>query len=162
MPRSVLLTSRAVADLGIDFAKIYQRTSVVLNPTSKVDNTVMADADLAGPFVFALALGVFLLMVRAQSHCAIQPVSMMLTTMTATVWRGVVWLQAGKMQFSYIYGMGVVGCLGMYMLLNLMSVHYISLHDTTSILGYCLLPVTFLAGLGIILSMSYVLLAREE
>jgi hypothetical protein len=50
-------------DLGIDFTKIYQRTSVVLNPNSKVDNTVMADADLAGPFVFALGLGMLLLMV---------------------------------------------------------------------------------------------------
>jgi protein YIPF5/7 len=61
------------------------------------------------------------------------------------------------MQFSYIYGMGVVGCLGMFMLLNLMSVHSISLHDTTSILGYCLLPVAFLAALGIVISISYVL-----
>ena len=31
-------------------------------------------------------------------------------------------LLGGKVAFGYIYGLGLMGCLGMYLLLNLMSV----------------------------------------
>jgi len=50
----------------------------------------MADADMAGPLMFALILGFALL-------CA------------------------GKLHFGYIYGFGGLGCISMYLLVNLMA-----------------------------------------
>uniref|UniRef100_A0A914WAJ6 Protein YIPF n=1 Tax=Plectus sambesii TaxID=2011161 RepID=A0A914WAJ6_9BILA len=54
----------------------------------------------------------------------------------------------GKVQFGFIYGIGVVGCLGMYALLNMMAAGGISLTCTVSVLGYCLLPMALLSLLA--------------
>ena len=45
-------------------------------------------------------------------------------------------LQSGKVHFSYIYGIGVLGCLAIYALLNLMAVSGVSVGVTVSVLGY--------------------------
>ncbi|KRY15710.1 Protein YIPF5, partial [Trichinella patagoniensis] len=58
----------------------------------------------------------------------------------------------GKVQFGYIYGVGVVGCLGMFTLLNLMTPYGISLISTVSIVGYCLLPMVLLSTVAAIFS----------
>ncbi|VDM49341.1 unnamed protein product [Toxocara canis] len=59
----------------------------------------------------------------------------------------------GKVHFGYIYGIGGVGCMGMYMLMNLMSAEKsISFTCTVSILGYCLLPMALLSLLAAFLS----------
>eukprot|EP00118_Oscarella_pearsei_P021329 m.238763 g.238763 ORF g.238763 m.238763 type:complete len:188 (+) comp40170_c1_seq3:479-1042(+) len=58
-------------------------------------------------------------------------------------------LLQGKVQFGYIYGVGLLGCLAMYAVLNLMSVHGVSMGVTISVLGYCLLPMVFLCGISI-------------
>lgn len=63
-------------------------------------------------------------------------------------------LLSGKIQFGYIYGIGVLGCLGIYILLNLMSTKDISLGATVSVLGYCLLPMVVLSGISILLSLQ--------
>merc|ERR1719384_1819672 len=47
---------------------------------------------------------------------------------------------SGKLYFNYIYGIGLLGCLAMYALLNLMSVSGVSFVCVVSVLGYCLLP----------------------
>jgi hypothetical protein len=58
----------------------------------------------------------------------------------------------GKLQFGYIYGFGVFGCIAMTIILNLMSPHdSISIWTVTSILGYALLPVNVLAAVKIII-----------
>jgi len=51
----------------------------------------------------------------------------------------------GKLQFSYIYGFGLFGCLSMTLILNLMSPVAVSIWTVASILGYALLPVNVLA-----------------
>ena len=64
-------------------------------------------------------------------------------------------LFAGKVHFGYIYGLGVVGFLGNYMLLNAMSQKAdIDLYSTTSILGYGLLPIAVLAFFGVFMSLQ--------
>ena len=63
-------------------------------------------------------------------------------------------LIAGKLHFGYIYGIGVVGCLGMYFLLNMMSIQGISIGVAASILGYCLLPMVLLSGFAVIFSLK--------
>jgi len=39
----------------------------VLNPMARIDNHIMDDADLAGPFLFCALFGTFLLLVSAES-----------------------------------------------------------------------------------------------
>ena len=63
----------------------------------------------------------------------------------------------GKLHFGYIYGIGVVGCLAMYGLLNMMSMTGISPGCTISVLGYCLLPMVILSSVSIILSLKGVI-----
>lgn len=40
------------------------QTLTVLNPMARIDNHIMDDADLAGPFLFCALFGTFLLLVR--------------------------------------------------------------------------------------------------
>ena len=62
---------------------------------------------------------------------------------------GTLLLFNGKVQFGYIYGVFVVGLLGLWSLLNLMSDRGIDIYRTASVMGYCLLPIVFLAALSI-------------
>ena len=59
---------------------------------------------------------------------------------------GALLLLNGKVHFGYIYGFGVVSCLVMYFVVNLMSDAPLSVEKTTSILGYALVPLVFLAA----------------
>lgn len=110
-------------ELGINFDHILQKTWAVLNPLQTTDASIMQDTDLAGPLVFCLAFGGFLLL-------------------------------SGKVHFGSIYGIGVVGCLAMYALLNLMSTTAVSIGCVVSVLGYCLLPMVGLSGLSILFSLQ--------
>ena len=62
---------------------------------------------------------------------------------------GTLLLFNGKVQFGYIYGVFVVGLLGLWSLLNLMSDRGIDIYRTASVMGYCLLPIVGLAALSI-------------
>lgn len=143
---STQLVTCLQTELEISFSDIWAKCVFVLNPLSKLrrlahqkyrqhDNTwreesdqdqklqhILDDMDLAGPLLFCLALG-FALLLR------------------------------GKIHFGYIYGMSIIGCLGMYFLLNLMCPpqKHIELQHTISTLGYCLLPMVFLAIISTIL-----------
>ncbi|KJE94158.1 smap-5-prov protein [Capsaspora owczarzaki ATCC 30864] len=110
-------------ELGINFGQITDKTRLALNPFKPADQHVMDDTDLAGPLIFCLLFGSFLLM-------------------------------SGKVHFGSIYGVGVVGCLGVYGILNLMSESGISLARTVSVLGYCLLPMVILSSISILLSLQ--------
>lgn len=66
---------------------------------------------------------------------------------------GAALLLHGKVQFGYIYGIGALGCFGMYSLLNLMAAdNTISFTCTASVLGYCLLPMAILSLTAAVLS----------
>ena len=56
---------------------------------------------------------------------------------------GVLLLFSGKSQFGYVYGVGLMGVISIYLLLNLMSEGGIDASRVTSVLGYCLLPLCF-------------------
>ncbi|VDN07437.1 unnamed protein product [Thelazia callipaeda] len=120
-------------ELGINFSHIRQKTFAVLNPAGSVAPDVIADQDLAGPLVFCLLFGAALLLhgkVRL-SH----------------------FNKAPHMHFGYIYGIGALGCIGMYALLNLMAEdRSISFTCTASVLGYCLLPMAIVSIVAVVLS----------
>ncbi|BHF66439.1 Protein yipf5 [Sparganum proliferum] len=66
-------------------------------------------------------------------------------------------LLGGKVHFNYIYGFGVLSCLGMYLLLTMMTVDGVAPTCVASVLGYCLLPMCFLSTLGIVFSLKSLL-----
>lgn len=66
-----VMTVRAAADtpiaeLGINFDHIIQKSLTVLNPLSAVEPHIMDDADLAGPLVFCFIFASLLLLVSAE------------------------------------------------------------------------------------------------
>ena len=61
----------------------------------------------------------------------------------------------GKFHFGYIFGLGGVGCIGMWCILNLMSDNGVDVYRVISVLGYCMLPLVFLAALCIFISIRY-------
>ncbi|EFC36851.1 predicted protein [Naegleria gruberi] len=67
-------------------------------------------------------------------------------------------LLKGKIHFNYIYGVVVIGCLSIYVLLNLMCPlsKHIELQHCISILGYGLLPMVVLGLLTTLLPFPYV------
>jgi hypothetical protein len=62
--------------------------------------------------------------------------------------------QSGKVHFSHIYGIGVMGCLAIYALLSLMAVSGVTLGTVVSVLGYCLLPMVVLSGINVVLTLQ--------
>lgn len=113
-------------ELGVRFDHIYEKTQSVMLPYKKLSEHLLDDADLAGPLMFCLALGVFMFV-------------------------------SGKFQaFGYIYGFALFGCFIMHSLLNLLQQNDkdISFWITCSVLGYCLLPIIFLAALSVVLSLK--------
>lgn len=64
------------------------------------------------------------------------------------------YVQAGKVHFGYVYGIGLLGCVGMFALLNLMNVTGIPFLLTVSILGYSLLPIVSLAMFAVFVSLK--------
>ncbi|KAJ9115707.1 hypothetical protein QFC20_001034 [Naganishia adeliensis] len=69
-------------------------------------------------------------------------------------------LFSGKPQFSYIYGVGTLGTTAIYLLLNVMSETGIDAYRTASVLGYCLLPMVGLGGIGMGVGIEQVSLLR--
>lgn len=62
--------------------------------------------------------------------------------------------QAGKSQFGYIYGVALMGCVSIYMLLNMMSHEGIDSYRVASVLGYCLLPLCILSFISIVVRLE--------
>jgi len=111
-------------ELGINPNHILQKTLSVLNPFRTTEPAMLQDADMAGPLVFCLTLGAFLLL-------------------------------SGKVTFSYIYGIGVLGCLAFFALLTLMATQAsVTLGSVISVLGYCLLPMVVLSGLNVLIALQ--------
>ncbi|ORX48589.1 Yip1-domain-containing protein [Hesseltinella vesiculosa] len=110
-------------ELGINFQHIQAKSLTVLNPFKKVSDTIMDDADLAGPLLFIFLFGIFLML-------------------------------SGKVHFGYIYGVGVLGVVSIYLILNLMSETGLDWSRTASVLGYCLLPLVILSGFSVVLNLG--------
>ncbi|KAI0035557.1 Yip1-domain-containing protein [Vararia minispora EC-137] len=62
-------------------------------------------------------------------------------------------LFSGKPQFGYIYGLALLGSMSIYTLLNLMSPKGIDAYRTTSVLGYCLLPMVAVSALSVVVQL---------
>ncbi|KDN53197.1 Yip1-domain-containing protein [Tilletiaria anomala UBC 951] len=67
---------------------------------------------------------------------------------------GMLLLLAGKSQFGYIYGVGLMGDIAIYLLLNMMSEGGIDAYRVSSVLGYCLLPLCILSAVSIVIRLD--------
>ncbi|KAK8172298.1 hypothetical protein BKA80DRAFT_20259 [Phyllosticta citrichinensis] len=135
-------------ELGVNFAHIKMKTFTVLNPLARIDQHIMDDSDLAGPIIFFLAYGTFLLF-------------------------------SGKVHFGYIYGLALLGSVSLHWILSLMAppvdpAAVVGAHDhpsvhpsssshfnsaltfprSTSVLGYCLLPLVLTSLFGVLVPMD--------
>ncbi|EKX38394.1 hypothetical protein GUITHDRAFT_77305 [Guillardia theta CCMP2712] len=111
-------------ELGIDFDKIKQKTISVLNPLKKVTKDMIYSPGNDGePIADSDMAGPIL-------------IALML---------GGAMLLRGKVHFGYIYGVGLVGCGSLWLVMTLMSQKGLDIYQTSSILGYCLLPMVLLA-----------------
>ncbi|CDS05837.1 hypothetical protein LRAMOSA08365 [Lichtheimia ramosa] len=110
-------------ELGINFDHIKTKSLTVLNPIRAVPDTIMDDADMAGPLLFVFLFGIFLML-------------------------------SGKVHFGYIYGVGLLGVVSIFLILNMMSETGIDWSRTASVLGYCLLPMVMLSGFSVVLPLG--------
>ncbi|KAI4804863.1 hypothetical protein KUCAC02_026475 [Chaenocephalus aceratus] len=69
---------------------------------------------------------------------------------------GVTLMMAGKAHFGYLYGLSVTACIGMYVLLSLMSSLAVSYGCVASVLGYCLLPMVGVSAVAVFCSLQQV------
>ncbi|XP_054269181.1 protein YIPF5 [Macrosteles quadrilineatus] len=87
----------------------------------------IGDYDLAGPLAFCILLAGFLL------------------------------LSGGTAHFGYVYSLAMTSCFMMYALLNLMTTSAgFTLTSVASVLGYALLPVVVLSGVGVLFNLQNV------
>ncbi|KAF2167800.1 hypothetical protein M409DRAFT_65899 [Zasmidium cellare ATCC 36951] len=134
-------------ELGVNFQHIQSKTLTVLNPMARIDQHLMDDADLAGPFLFCALFGTFLLL-------------------------------TGKLWFGYVCGLAALGAISLHFVFSMMSPplsqeemnaaqnsngsyhgssHFsssLTLGRSSSVLGYCLLPLVFASLLGVILPLD--------
>jgi hypothetical protein len=70
---------------------------------------------------------------------------------------GSILLLSGKVHFGYIYGFSMCGCLSLQGIISLMHPIGLDFWQTCSVLGYCLLPVIFLAAVATVLKLRGIL-----
>jgi hypothetical protein len=112
-------------ELGISPTRIFEKSLAVLNPfrTGRTfDVNLLHETDFAGPAALCVLLGSCLL------------------------------LAGGKVPFGYVYGLVMMSCFAMYVLLTLMTTEgSVTLGSVASVLGYCLLPIVILSAFGVFL-----------
>lgn len=68
---------------------------------------------------------------------------------------GTLLLLAGKVQFGYIYGVGLFGTIALHVLFKLMSNEItIDITRSASVIGYCLLPLVLISVAGVFVSLD--------
>ncbi|KAK5125595.1 hypothetical protein LTR85_011869 [Meristemomyces frigidus] len=137
-------------ELGVNFHHIQTKTLTVLNPMARIEAHIMDDSDLAGPFLFCALFGTFLLL-------------------------------SGKLWFGYVCGLAALGAFSLNFVFSMMSPPLsqdemaaaqnqqnsyhgspnlsstLTLGRSSSVLGYCLLPLVFASLLGVVLPLDSLL-----
>nr|CAB3267827.1 protein YIPF5-like [Phallusia mammillata] len=70
---------------------------------------------------------------------------------------GATLLLGGKVSFGYIYGIGGLGVVAIYALLNVMTITGVTMGCVASVIGYCILPMVFLSTCSVVLSLKGIL-----
>jgi hypothetical protein len=116
-------------ELGVNFLHIKLKTLAVLNPFNKRAMNTLADYVMPDADLAGPILFVLLF--------------------------GTLLLLAGKVQFGYIYGVGLFGTVSLHYLFKLMSLEvYIDLARLALVIGYCLLPLVFVSVVGVFVTLD--------
>jgi len=129
-------------ELGVNFSHIKLKTLTVLNPLARIDQHIMDDSDLAGPILFFLLFGFFLLF-------------------SGKVHFGIIY---------GLVALGSTSLWGMFSLMSPSTspeapsaqhdhrpAHFsstLTFGQSASVLGYCLIPLVFTSLIGIALPMD--------
>jgi protein YIPF5/7 len=126
-------------ELGIDFRHVQAKTLAVLNPFSRVDSleNIMQDSDLAGPLLFVLLFGMFLLASGKVHFGYIYGLAVMGSTMLHTI--------LGLMTPD-TPPQGYAG--------PEQATSTLTFTRSASVLGYCLLPLVITSLLGVIVPLD--------
>ncbi|KAK9475857.1 hypothetical protein V1514DRAFT_338743 [Lipomyces japonicus] len=114
-------------ELGINFGHIKSKTLTVLNPLTRVDTNIMDDSDLAGPILFCLLFGTFLLLSGKIHFGYVYGVALL-----------------GSISLHFIFNL----------MANSGVIDFIR---TASVLGYCLLPLVVTSAIGVLVSVDNLL-----
>lgn len=117
-----------LTELGVNFDHIKTKTAVVLIPTKEIKADILHDTDMAGPLVFCLVQGFFLLF-------------------SGKIFFGYVF------GFGFV---GCLAMYCVINLMNHAGTQAIDLYRVFSALGYCLLPIVLLSAVTVILNLSNV------
>ncbi|RWS07192.1 protein YIPF5-like protein [Dinothrombium tinctorium] len=117
-------------ELGVNFDHITAKTLAALNPFRSTDSSILLDTDFAGPLVFCLAFGGFLLL-------------------SGKVIFGYIY---------GILVLGCLSVYALLNLMS--HSNSISLSCTISVLGYCLLPMVLLSGISVIIHLKSVVVGN--
>lgn len=121
-------------EIGINFDHIFKKTMYVLRPTmssSILSHEILNDSDLAGPVIFFLLFGLFLLMAGKVHFGYIYGVALFGTVSLHNLSKLMANSNPAQAQQS--------------------SLHFF---NTASILGYCFLPLCFLSLAGVFHSLN--------
>lgn len=119
-------------EIGINFDHIIAKTKIVFNPVSSkniLSDEILGDSDLAGPLIFFLLFGLFLLLAGKIHFGYIYGVALF----------GTVSLH----NLSKFMGNNESG-----------SPAKLQFFNTASVLGYCFLPLCFLSLIGVFISLD--------
>lgn len=126
-------------ELGIDFRHVQAKTLAVLNPFSRVDSleNIMQDSDLAGPLLFVLLFGMFLLASGKVHFGYIYGLAVMGSTMLHMI--------LGLMTPD-TPPQGYAGAE--------IATSALTFTRSASVLGYCLLPLVITSLLGVVVPLD--------
>ncbi|KAI1338805.1 hypothetical protein F5Y15DRAFT_98449 [Xylariaceae sp. FL0016] len=147
-------------ELGVNFGHIQMKTIAVLNPFARIDQHIMDDSDLAGPILFFLLFGTFLLLSGKVHFGYIYGLALMGSIALHTILS--LMSPDGSSSPSPSHAAPAYSGSGYPGDPNSVSSdpHKDHLSSTltfarsASVLGYCLLPLVFVSLIGIIIPMD--------
>ncbi|KAF2396241.1 Yip1-domain-containing protein [Trichodelitschia bisporula] len=137
-------------ELGVNFAHIKLKTLTVLNPLARIDQHIMDDSDLAGPVLFFLLFGFFLLFSGKLHFGYIYGLALLGSTGLHTI------LSLMAPPLSPAESSAAADA---HPHRPIGSGHFsstLTIARSASVLGYCLLPLVITSLVGIVLPMDTV------
>ncbi|KAI9839796.1 MAG: hypothetical protein M1837_001995 [Sclerophora amabilis] len=132
-------------ELGVNFGHIKVKTLTVLNPLAHVDQHIMDDSDLAGPILFFLLFGTFLLFSGKVHFGYIYGLALLGSTLLHLILS----LMSPPLDPSTSQHHGHTSNSGSSHLSSTLT-----FPRSASVLGYCLLPLVLTSLVGVLLPMD--------
>ncbi|MCJ1256532.1 hypothetical protein MMC24_004353 [Lignoscripta atroalba] len=143
-------------ELGVNFGHIKVKTLTVLNPIAHIDQNIMSDADLAGPILFFLLFGFFLLFSGKVHFGYIYGLalvgSLSLHTIFSLMSNPALDLDPSSPPPPHHHG--AVGTHNMGSQENSIPPSTLTFGRSASVLGYCLLPLVLTSLVGVLVPMD--------